>query len=216
MPANEFQLIIAVRAYCTTLLLTAIAFITIHCGLSYYHYEIAEVPWLIQQLFELDEENNLPTWFSSFLLLNSSLMLYVLARTKDDHRYHWFLLAAGFLILSIDEVAGLHESVNSAIEINWAIPGGILVIVVGLAFVPFLLSLQRRVAVLFMLSGLLYVSGAIGVELLSEDMDEESFAYGLATALEEGLEMMGALMFLSVSLGEMKDQDQVKIAFRVH
>ena len=89
-------------------------------------------------------------------------------------------------------------------------------IVVGLAFVPFLLSLQRRVAVLFMLSGLLYVSGAIGVELLSEDMDEESFAYGLATALEEGLEMMGALMFLSVSLGEMKDQDQVKIAFRVH
>lgn len=104
----------------------------------------------------------------------------------------------------------MHESMNTAIEINWAIPG---VILVELAFVPFLLSLPRRIAVLFVLSGLLYVSGALGVELLSEDMDEDSIAYGFATALEEGLEMLGALMFLAVNLGEMKQQEQIKIAF---
>lgn len=107
----------------------------------------------------------------------------------------------------------MHESMNTAIEINWAIPGVILVVLVGLAFVPFLLSLPRRIAVLFVLSGLLYLSGALGVELLSEDMDEDSIAYGFATALEEGLEMLGALMFLAVNLGEMKQQEQIKIAF---
>ena len=196
------------------LLWTVIGFIAIHCALNYYHYEVAKVPWLIRQLFDLDEENNLPTWFSSFLLLNNALVLYLSAQTRaESGRYHWILLAAGFLILSVDEVAGVHESVNTAIDINWAIPGGILVILIGLAFVPFLLSLPRRVAVLFASSGLLYVSGAIGVELLSEDMDEKSLAYGFATAVEEGLEMLGALMFLAVNLGEMQDQQQTRITF---
>jgi hypothetical protein len=211
---NGVQLNIAVRTYCILLLGITIGFIVIHCGMIYYHYEVAKIPWLIRQLFDLDEENNLPTWFSSFLLLNNAMVLYLLANARaGDYRYHWILLASGFLILSIDEVAGLHESLNTAIDLNWAIPGGILVILVGLAFVPFLLSLQRRVAVLFVLSGLLYVSGAICVELLSEDMNEKSLAYGFATAVEEGLEMLGALLFLTVNLAEMKQHQQVRIVF---
>jgi hypothetical protein len=210
---NGVQLNIAVRTYCILLLGITIGFIVIHCGMIYYHHEVAKVPWLIRQLFDLDEENNLPTWFSSFLLLNNAVVLYLMAKAADTNRYHWLVLAIGFFILSVDEVAGLHESLNTAIDINWAIPAGILVILVGLAFVPFLLSLQRRLAILFVLSGLLYVSGAICVELLSEDMDEKSLAYGFATALEEGLEMLGALMFLAVNLAEMKRQ-QVRIALQ--
>jgi hypothetical protein len=215
MSVNEIRLVIAIRAYCYVLLLGAIGFIAIHCGLIYYHNEIAEIPWLIRQLFDLDEENNLPTWFSSFLLLNNALLLYLLAQSSigADRNYR-VLLAAGFLVLSIDEVAGLHESLNTAIDINWAIPGGILVLLVGIVFVPFLLSLQPRLAVLYLVSGLLYVSGAICVELLSEDMDEESLAYGFATALEEGLEMFGALLFLTINFAEMKRQQQVRIAFK--
>ena len=83
---------------------------------------------------------------------------------------------------------------------------------VGLAFVPFLRSLDRRLAGLFVLSGVLYVSGAMGVEVLSEDMDEDSLAYGFATALEEGLEMLGALLFLAVNLHEMNIQQRVEIS----
>jgi hypothetical protein len=214
MTAKEFELHVAVRTYCILLLGTSLGFTAVHCGLVYCHHEIVEVPWLIRQLFDLDEENNLPTWFSSFLLLNNALVLYLLAQTRSvDHRLHWNLLAAGFLVLSIDEVAGVHESVHTAIDFNWAIAGGILVIVVGLAFVPFLLSLPRRLAVLYVLSGLLYVSGAICVELLSQDMDEDSLAYGFATAVEESLEMLGALLFLAVNLDQLKGTDQVSIAF---
>jgi hypothetical protein len=213
MPANETRLDVAFRTYCLVLLGIAIGFIVIHCGLYYYHYEVEEVPWLIRQLFDLDEENNLPTWFSSFLLLNNALVLYLLTHARaSEYRKHWMALSAGFLILSVDEVAGLHESLNTAIEINWAIPGGILVILVGLAFVPYLLSLKRRLAILFLLSGMLYVSGAICVELLSEDMDEKSLAYAFATAVEEGLEMLGALLFLAVNLGEMK-REEIRVAF---
>ena len=114
------------------------------------------------------------------------------------------MLSVGFLALSIDEVAGLHESINTAIEISWAYPAAVLVLILGLSFIPFLLSLERRLAVLFVTSGLIYISGVLGVEVLSEDMDEDSMAYGFATAVEEGMEMLGALLFLSVNLNELK------------
>lgn len=101
-------------------------------------------------------------------------------------------------------MAGLHESINTAIEISWAYPAAVLVLILGLSFIPFLLSLERRLAVLFVTSGLIYISGVLGVEVLSEDMDEDSMAYGFATAVEEGMEMLGALLFLSVNLNELK------------
>ncbi len=212
MSDNHFQVTIAVRKYCRLLAATAISLVFIHLALAYYNYRIEEVPWLIVQLFHLDEENNIPTWFSSFLLLNVAAVLYLAALSKEGkYRIHWFLIAAGFLILAMDEVAGLHESFNSAIEMNWAIPGAILITIVGLIFVPFLLSLERRLAGLFLLSGFLFVSGAIIVELLSQDMDEETLAYNVAVALEEGLEMLGALFFLLVNLKEMQNNGEIKI-----
>ncbi len=209
-----FSMEINIRRYWMTLAVTALVFVSIHCFLKYYHYTLEEIPWLILQLFDLDEENNLPTWFSSFLLLNSAIVLTIPARRSSGRdRFWWTFLSAGFLVLSIDEVAGLHESLNTAIEINWAIPGGILVLVTGVLFIPFLRSLPRRVAILFLASGCIYVSGAIAIELLSEDMDEDSLAYGFAVALEESLEMAGALMFLAVNLHEVKKGGPVKVSF---
>ena len=105
---------------------------------------------------------------------------------RDKTRPYWFAIAAGFLILAIDEVAGLHESLNSAIVPSWALFGGVLVAVVALAFIPFLLSLQRRLALMFVVAGVIYVAGAIIVELLGEELDADSIAYVLAVALEEG------------------------------
>ena len=49
------------------------------------------------------------------------------------------------------------------------------------------------------------------MELLSEDMDEDSMAYGFATAVEEGLEMLGALLFLAVNLDELKRQNNTTL-----
>ena len=92
------------------------------------------------QLFELDEENNLPTWFSSYLLLNNALVLWLIAASKSDaYRIYWIVLAIGFVVLSIDEVAGLHETFNTAIDTNWAIFGGLIVLGVGVCMIPFLL-----------------------------------------------------------------------------
>ncbi len=207
MTDQDIHIAIVTRTYSYFLLFITLCLITIHCVLNYYNHEVEEVNWLIFQLVDLDEENNIPTWFSGYLLLNNALVMYIFSKMESNkNHFYWMLLSLGFLILSLDEVAGIHESIHTAIDFNWAYAGGILVVALGLLYIPFLLSLNRRLAVLFIVSGLIYVSGVIGVELFSKDMDEDSMAYGFATAVEEGLEMLGALFFLAIALDEMKRQ----------
>lgn len=210
MAQQQFQ--VSVQDYTISLFVLAAVFITVHLGLYFYNYQVEELPWLLLQLFDLDEENNLPTWFSSFVLLNIAFFVHLSAKRPDlEKRAHWQCMAIGFLVLAIDEVAGLHETFNTSIEINWAIPGAILVLFLTAAFVPFLLSLRKKLALLFIISGALYISGAIVTELLSEDMDSDSWSYAMAVALEEGLEMFGALLFLRVNLRELATQGFVQV-----
>ena len=207
----KLQLKIDVETYCRWLFVVLCFLLFIHLGLNYYNYHVTETPWLLLQLFELDEENNLPTWFSSYLLLNNALILWVISGSiTDKYLIHWRVLALGFLVLSIDEVAGLHETFNTAIDTNWAIFGGLIVLGVGISYLRFLWSLPLRLRSLFILSGSIFIGGAIGVELLSEDLDEETMTYAYATALEEGMEMLGALLFLITNLKEMKNAGETQ------
>jgi hypothetical protein len=212
---SEFSYLLKINTkhYSLVILGSAVFFVSIHLGLYLYNYQVEELEWLILQLFDLDEENNLPTWFSSFLLLNNAFFLALMARSrKDRDKLHWWAMSVGFFVLSIDEVAGLHESFNSSIEMNWAIPGAVLVTVVAVAFIPFLLRLRRGLAGIFILSGVVFVSGAIIVELLSEDMDSDSLGYMLAVALEEGLEMLGAWLFLTTLIKEMCNESSLDVS----
>ena len=213
---NPHQLNLKVTPYFRILVVIAVLLVCTHLGLYSYHYLSEKLPWLLRQLFDLDEENNLPTWFSHFLLLNNAFILSIIASTvAQEKRYYWWALAIGFLILSIDEVAGLHETFHSIIDFNWAIPAGILVAIVGILFIPFLRSLERRVAILYLISGAIFVSGALVIELLSEDMKTKSLEYALATALEEGMEMAGALVFLWVNLDILKKQEPRDFAIQI-
>ena len=122
MTTQNIQIAIATRKYSYTLLAITLSFIATHCALNYYNHEVEEVNWLIFQLFDLDEENNLPTWFSSFLLLNSSLVLYLFARINRHKNYfHWMLLSIGFLLQYAVIALGILAAVNvaSVIAIWW-------------------------------------------------------------------------------------------------
>tara|TARA_B110000971_G_C19836255_1_gene420397 strand:- start:158 stop:811 length:654 start_codon:yes stop_codon:yes gene_type:complete len=216
MSTSKFSIEISVKEYSISLLVLAFVLVSVHTGLYLYHYRVEELPWLLRQLFDLDEENNIPTWYSSFLLLNNAFFLYIYSIQKEVvKRSYWGLLSAGFLLLAIDEVAGLHETLNTAIEMNWAILGAIAVLFVGVLFVPFLLAIRRRLTLMFMFSGLLYFSGAILVELLGEDLDSDSLLYAFTVALEEGLELIGAWIFLNVLLGEMSVEGSVTIPVKI-
>jgi hypothetical protein len=113
--------------------------------------------------------------------------------------------------MSVDEVAGIHETINSVIEAHWAVGGGILALVIGLCFVPFLLQLPRRTALLFLVAGVAYISGVIGIEILGQPMDADTLEYNLLTLVEEGLEMFGVILFLYGLLDHMHRLEPIRL-----
>ena len=110
--------------------------------------------------------------------------------------------------MSIDEAAGVHETINSVIVMTWAIPAGIMALAIGAASVPFLLHLPTATSVLFLLAGGAYLAGAVGIEIVGNSLVGrelcDTLAYKMATFAEEGLEMFGVILFLHALLRYMR------------
>ncbi len=217
---GRYQIVFAPGSLTRKLLIVTLVFIGLHGILAFYNYRIQDLEWLILQLIDMDEENNLPTWFSGYLLLTTSVFLWLCARRKkeagDRLTSRWYILAVGFLALSIDEVAGIHETINSATEMTWAIPGGILAIVLGLAFIPFLRQIPGRTALMFLAGGATYIGGAVGMEFVGDPIPGDSLAYYMATMVEEGMEMLGIVLFLHALLRYMTGKDGESVGISVN
>ncbi len=88
----------------------------IHVLLNVIYYQITELVWLVRQIFDVDEEDSFPTWFSAMLLLLTSVSLWINAKTvpstDSSLSKRWHLLSIGFLLLSIDEIAGTLNSLD--------------------------------------------------------------------------------------------------------
>ncbi len=191
---------------------TAVAVLVgIHVVLTVVHYEFTELPWLFRQIFDVDEEDSFPTWYSAVALFMTAACLAVhgwgSASARHEGIIAWRGLAAGFAFLSIDEIAGMHETFNSVTEFSWAIPGAAVGAIVGLVYLRFMWRLPRRTAIAFAIGGAIYLGGAVGIELLTEPFLEndalDTLPYNIWTAVEEGMEMGGVLIFLGALLKHM-------------
>jgi len=181
--------------------------------------------WLYISFFDLDEEESLGTWFSALILFAAGQLTLLQARymRREPGSWHtwWLLLAIGFHILSLDEVAGFHEFVNTVVEdTHWTTFGAILVLVVGCAYLPFLWALPTRTRWLFILSGAIYVGGAVGVEWATIWHDEndllDTLGYNLWNAVEEGMEMAGIILFICTLLAhiaQQSDSAELRLSF---
>lgn len=165
-------------------------------------------------LFDLDREGNIPTLYSSVTALLCAGLLAVIAtaekRQKKRDAYYWMGLAAVFLFLGVDDGAAIHENIirplrdtlrtSGILYFAWVIPYGIFVIVLGAVYLRFLFSLPAKTRFLILAAGMIYVTGALGGELLGgywvERHGPDNAPYALITMLEETLEMTGILIFL--------------------
>jgi hypothetical protein len=169
-------------------------------------------------MFYVDDEMNVPTWYSSFGLGVSGMLLGLIAWVKfarrGAYRFHWAGLSGLFILLSMDEVATIHESAidplrealhaGGLLYYTWVIPGAAFVAIVGLTYLPFLFRLPRPTGWRFLLAGAVYVGGAIGLEMITgvvaDAYGEQTFAYVLVTTLEEFMEMLGVVIFIGALL----------------
>ena len=173
--------------------------------------------------FALDAERNLGAWYSSALMVLISVCTFF-SWQADRHRtgitsYSWLLISVVFFILSLDETAGFHEVVDvplrETFELTgvfynpWVFFGAFFVAVFAAVLIPFLLSLPRTIAMLFVVSGAIYVGGALGLEPFDayfEDVyGEGSVLQIISTTIEETLEMVGLTLFLHANLIYMAD-----------
>lgn len=197
-----------------------------HIAGQYYKDFIGTDPFLLKVVDKLDldgESNNLPNWYQSSTLLLSSFLLAVIALVKkaeqDINVRYWAILSLAFLYLSLDELVSIHEQLTMPFRavfdlhgiffLSWVIPAAVITGIFGLIYLKFLWRLPVHFRWLFIVAGTIYVTGAVGIEMLdgkylelheSQIIDvaagQIAFNYALMTAVEELFEMVGIAIFI--------------------
>lgn len=177
--------------------------------------------------FDLDDEASIPTWVSQFMLSFAAILAFVVARMSEGkRRLTWYFVSLIVILASMDEVARLHELAVQSIHVKYYGGAGTTVIQnAWLIILPFVLAvtalvmfvlakaLPKRTLKILIIAGLIYLVGALGVEIISSGMNPNSWTYTtLITALEEGLELIGTalLVFCIADYMNTKHQKQTK------
>lgn len=181
-------------------------------------------------LFNLDAEHNVPSYFSTcLLLLNAVLFLAVWRAARAGGRHTvWLLLALVFLFLSLDEDVALHERLSTPMRalfntygllyFAWVIPYLVLVALLAAITLPVLRRQDQEIRFGFGLAAILYLSGSVGFEMLSgwyiEGRPDVDFTFGVLALFEETLEMAG-LIVLTHTLLSLLGREYRGFVFRI-
>jgi hypothetical protein len=212
-------LTIPARRIAITLTLIALFLCLFSIALKTYEYSLPlnhsnYFLFNLSLLFNVNREQNIPTWFSSFLLFTAALLLLVIAyahrQKQDRYSRRWFVLGLIFFYLSIDESAYIHEMFTEPLQIAlntqgylyfaWVLLGIAFVGIVGLAYARFVWKLPPQTRWRFILAGAIYVGGALGVEVISANewfkADGTSLLFSAIGTVEEFMEMTGVIVFI--------------------
>jgi len=166
------------------------------------------------RLFALAGEGNIPTWYSSFILLLCAFLLAIIGHAKKGHHdlyaRHWQVLALIFFYISLDEGARIHEltvkPLREAFHLSgifyyaWIILGGVILLILSFFYFRFVLALPAKTRRLFIVAGSVYVGAAMGVEMMEGAWISLSgtpdLTFWVLTNIEEVGEMIGTAFFL--------------------
>jgi hypothetical protein len=148
-------------------------------------------------------------------------------RNRRSYSLHWTGLALIFALLSLDEAMSLHEmttqplqsffSTSGPLLFAWVIPALVFVTAFGLMYLKFLIYLAPRTRYFFLLSGFVYIFGALGMEMVGSayvSNHGHDLTYGILASLEEILEMSGIAVFIFSLLDYLEAQTET-VAFRL-
>ncbi len=161
-------------------------------------------------MFNVAAESNVPTWFSSSMLLLCSILLGVIAAWKrsagDRYTRHWQILALALLFLSADESCSIHETVGGLMErlpsgglmqLSWVLPAAVGVCVFGLMYARFMFHLPSSTRRRFLLAALMFGAGSLGLEAVGGQWrmahGDGGIPFLLMETTEEFLEMAGVV-----------------------
>ena len=201
------------RVYRCLLILIGLLLIANSIAIVLVNFTIHDHAWGMISLFSFNIERNVPTFYAALTILVAAFLLAAVGRRHQSAKeasLPWYFLGLVFLFISFDEVASLHERLirpardflktGGALYFAWVIPYGVAVLLLALVYIPFLKTLPRRTATIFVVSGVLFVGGAVGMELIGGNHYElhgpSNLGYGIIFTLEELLEKVGMATFV--------------------
>jgi hypothetical protein len=172
----------------------------------------SKVTRLLVKLLNVNLEANLPTYFSALVLLGDAILLALIAygsKAIGGKFWHWIGLSSIFVFISLDEMIQIHEQLRAPMEalfntsgllyFAWFIPYIGVTILMAIAYFKFIMRLPKRILKLFILTAILFISGAVGMEMFggmhTEIHGEKTVTYAFMYSFEECLEMSGAALF---------------------
>lgn len=165
-------------------------------------------------IWNLDEENNIPTWFASMLLALAGFSLIFVGlmkyQARDRHFWQWFAIALIPLFLSLDDMAQLHEALSRPLSDEYGLGGPLywawvvaalpLVLVLTVLFLPFLRRLPARTALLLLAGAGMTFSGGVVLEMFEGWMVDAHGQGGAVlfsmVTIQEVTEMIGSIIAL--------------------
>ncbi len=203
-------------------LITLLLFANILGLISRFYFGHDELYGLVD-FFDFNTEKNIPTFYSSITLIIASILLLLIGSTHrrlNNPYVLWVILSGIFLFLSIDEIASIHEQFNvptrdlfgtsGILYFAWVIPYIIGLCVFLILYVKFLFSLPKKIMVLFLTSGAIFIFGAVGLEMLggmqAEFHGNRGLLYSILYTWEELFEMIGVALFIYALLEYIKTE----------
>ncbi len=164
-------------------------------------------------IVRLDSEANIPSVFSSALMVVNAIIMLKIAsaerRIATRTAVGWQLLGFFFIYMALDELLGVHEALlrfpyrpdfYGLFHFRWVLLGVVAVVVLFGLFLPFLLRLPRTTAIRLLIAGGVFVFGALVMEMIDgaavERFGPLSWQFVVAECLEESLEMVGLVLAL--------------------
>jgi hypothetical protein len=210
---------IAAGVLLVTLGVVALSLATRAWVASYAVGDAALPALLAMKLFDVNTEQNFPTWFASSLLLVCAALAMVIAVLQraagQRHVTAWTGLGLALAALSLDEAVAMHEQLQGParraigdaggglLHFAWVVPGLLIAAVLAFGLTVFAARQHARVRRLLIVAGVVFAAGALGSETLSGlvlSRDGDRFLYVIVTAFEETLELAGAVFLLWAEL----------------
>jgi hypothetical protein len=198
-------------------LIVAILFLTLvhlllqHLNLN-VHQELNGRVYELSNRVDFDDEVSVPTWFSQalFLAISGGSFLLSFMQKAPAARRLWAFLGVVALLLSIDEVGALHELLLQTIHLLlFGETGPTIVANAWLALLPIILAaaiitfwvmlkhVPMRTIRLFVMGGIVFLIGAIFVDIVTTADNVNTFYNkGILVGIEESLELLGVSTIL--------------------
>lgn len=171
--------------------------------------------------FHLENEANIPNWYSTVLLFAIALAALVIRRLQKQPRwgFFWPVFAGFFALLSLEEAADLREVIYHTIFVKSFLvcaPLGVIFISLCLGFF-FFIRRTDGISRLWIGAGLfLLLVGALGGQYLQINLavGQNTFAAGIL--IKETLEMLGEILVLAGCLMEINTLAGEKMTMDFH